>query len=232
RYTLAWFNENLTNELPEPHYWEGDSDPIFWEIKLNKDEPWESREQMFKTKIIESLDVILPKAVSSMEFLNSIAAFIDDIVVELSKVFPAEEGWEYSQNAKSLEKWTGVYFYKTSWKREGLERGIISYGIECENLQFDNLIMGIPKGSDKYTIEPAKEQLLVSKITELFGGGKTSPWWPYYKVFDYPHRYIKDILKDREGFLAGIRDNFSKMKTDVTPLVDNIINTGSITMGD
>ena len=155
---------------------------------------------------------------------------IDDIIKTLSGVFPKEEGWEYFQNAKDLQRYCGIYFFKTNWKREGLERGIISYSLECDNIQFDDLYFSVVKGSDGYIVNAEKEQHLNNKVTGIMGDGEKGNWHPYYKHLDNKHRYINDALNNKAEFLEYVKDIFSKLKNDVTPLVDDIITTKSITM--
>lgn len=182
-----------------------------------------------KVKQMESIIGAACRMQNEVKYKNELFALIDDIIKTLSDVFPKEEGWEYYQDAKSLEQYSGIFFYKTTWKQSGLERGVLSFSIECDSSGFDNLYWGIVKGSDEYTIELTKEELLLNKMTELFGGGRKGSWHPYYKYFD---KNIRGLMDDKEGFLMRIRDDFSKLKEYVTPIVDDIITTGSITKNE
>lgn len=180
-------------------------------------------------KKMESIIAEACRVQNDVKYKNELFNLIDDIIKTLSSVFPKEEGWEYYLDAKSLEQYSGIFFYKTTWKQSGLERGVLSCSIECDSNGFDNLYWGIVKVSDEYTIELTKEELLLNKMTELFGGGRKGSWHPYYKYFD---KNVRGLMDDNEGFLKHIRDDFSKMKPDVTDIVEDIIKTGRITLSE
>jgi|GEM_PF-5156387 len=224
RYTSAWFAENMPEEFQNPIYWEDDTDPIYWEVKFQPEDLWTNMQALIEQEVFRTMDILLPKAVESMHLINKLPQLIDDFISQaIARVFPQAEGWEYYEDAKGFGTWSGISFFKNTWKNElqNEERGIFSLRLECHS-RFDNLFIGVAKADEMLKLDQEKADELFNKTSEILGDGSSTKWWPYYKYLDDEYRYSANYRDKINEFIAYTVSQFNKLK-ELTPLIDEII---------
>lgn len=189
------------------------------------------REVAEKVKQMKDIVGETCRAQNDVNCRNEVSQIIDNIISEVSSIFPKQEGWEYFGDAKGLSSYSGISFYKTAWKRDGLARkegSILSFRLQCEN-NFDNLYIGIAKGSNLLKITPEKEQDICKKFAELLGKGKSEQWWISYQYLESAYRYSANYIQKKADFIAHVKDLFVRIK-NLTPLVDDILSSESYSL--
>lgn len=180
--------------------------------------------------ILKTLDLFIPKIKEGRSSLSLKIDFINRTVQALSEVFPAAEGWRCFEDATSLAQNTCIAYYKEAWSKEGYSRGLLSFSLESAQAGFTNFCIGIVKANCDDLIEPPKEEQLRQQVADTLQGynHRTTKWWPYYSFAKDEYRYIDEIINNQDMFIVYVRETFLSLKQNVTPLIDNIIDNGSI----
>lgn len=226
-----WFETNCKSINAGAHTGDGYFLEL-WKVEYPNKTDRDSREQQFKEKVFGSLDSVFPELSKTSVVLETIKEFIDNLVSALTQEFPSNEGWEVMENAKSLAPWMDIYVYKSSWKRDNLDRpSVLSYAIECSDWNFDNLFFGIGKGVQNINIPNDLADSLYKELTDKLGEGEKDGWWVYWRYPDEKFRFtggaefsLKITSKEIEDkYTRYYVDIFRKMK-EVAPLIDELVS--------
>ncbi len=157
--------------------------------------------------------------------------FVDRLSSVLKSNF-SEEDWQMQVNvdARNLNKYSNVLFYKQSWQLAGKERGELCLMLEAQK-GFDNIVFGVAKRNDtEVSLAGDKEKDLHRALSNCLGEGKEHSWWSYYRSADADFRN----WSSRRGKISGEGENlesmldyysnvFAKLKETATPIIDDIL---------
>jgi len=188
-----------------------------------------------KVKHMEPIITETCRVQNDFNFRSKLHGLVDDIVTELSREFSSGEGWECFENVKARkDPYAGISIYKKDWIKGKVyedRRAVFSFRLECNNnYAFNDLYIGLAKGSDKLMFQEEIGQKLHKLMSDKLGDGKSSQWWIYWRYLDSAYRYSINYLQKKDVFTTHVKDLFIKLK-ELAPLVDEIVSSERFSIG-
>lgn len=233
-----WFDNECANDFPN-YEWNKRrmyGYLVFWTEDFPTDIPEAQLFNNFKKKVLTTLDGLFPKlekkyndSTGIISAAAKLGEFIDGIISALEKEFPHEDGWVINEcDIKSLAKYAGLYIYKSDWKTEESEKGLLSFSLGSENKNFNNLYYGIVRASEDIKLPQDKSEEIYNFLSEKMGASEDpDKQWLYWRYADNDFRYTEQLPKENQkAFFEYFLNIFSKMK-EGAPLIDNAIKKSS-----
>ncbi len=165
-----------------------------------------------------------------VHFIGELQNLIDGLTNTLKTLFPEKDGWKMYTNAKTMEKYAGISFYKEAWKKPDQDKSTYCLTLQAGTNDFDNLFYGIQ--SCDSTIN-AQNTDFSEKIKKIFLSGRSERGWPWWQYADAQFRNTagteKKVIDEKNQYemQSYFKEKFKIMKEQVTPLIDELLADNS-----